>query len=835
RQLSGVDDGHQGGIVVTTYANLAQNSALGKVDWDCIVVDEAHTLMQSQQGDATNALKKLRALSGHHAGFDTWSKMRYAEQVPVSTGTNEFGFPEYNQEDLTKWENFKAPLRAIWQKNWENQTQKTKIIFLSATPFSYVQTLDWAEGYLFNFKEPKAQYSTDDTNGAYNSGDARENFYMANFGYRMRYNRLTQPDARVDVGVMERQYAEKLKKEGAVSGRSLVVPFDYDRKFVLINSPIGEAIDEGMRYLQETKDNDGYSVYGSLSSYVSKAFTHIKRAQLLEAIKADAATSMIKQHVALGRKVLVFHDYNKGGLTNPFELDESLVEDREIRSEYNRLKTDRPDLFELDMNLPSPIKRLKEAFPDLLQFNGTLSKGDRSKNADLFNSDTSGHDVLIVQSDAGSTGISFHDTTANFQRVLINIGMPAKPAKLRQTEGRIYRVGQASNAIYRYLTTGTDWERTTFASKIAERAETVDNLSQGEDAVVSIKDALVRAYEMADDAEPSVEDGIGGKAYDEENSRVQSLSPFERAKTHYWSKAKVTAKRTERMGKEWYATPEPIGLKMVQWSGAHKGDDVLEPSAGDGAIGRYMPADASVTFIEPSEALASRAMMNNTNAKVIISNFEGHSIANKYDSIVMNPPFGKGGSTAIKHISQAAMHLRNNGRLVALLPTGQMDTRLEDAKQQRLLNGLYMVAKIALPSCVFANAGTSVNTQVIIWQKHDSETQAPTTVERYDLSHIKDINELFDRIERIKMPVRPPRLDEELAQYGLAVYPDRNKYIITGVGLKNEKIRDVIAYYALPENGDYVDRINRSAVFLKLLKQDPSIKPMVVQEPSTTA
>ena len=31
-----------------------------------------------------------------------------------------------------------------------------------------------------------------------------------------------------------------------MSGRELSVPFDYDRKFVLVNSKIGEKIDEGL-------------------------------------------------------------------------------------------------------------------------------------------------------------------------------------------------------------------------------------------------------------------------------------------------------------------------------------------------------------------------------------------------------------------------------------------------------------------------------------------------------------------------------------------------------------------------------------------------------------
>ncbi|HQZ60460.1 MAG TPA: helicase-related protein, partial [Acinetobacter sp.] len=558
--LDGVTDNGKDKIVATTYANLAQNLMLGKRDWDLIVVDEAHNLMQGEKGENTNALAKLRALSGHHAGFHEWVKMRHAEKDPKPIGEQpETGEPIYDEGQLAEWAEFKKPLREQWKKTWAEQPKgRTKVIFLTATPFSYVKTLDWAEGYLFDFVPPAEKFSNDTEamGAAYNSGSEYERFYMDNFGYKMRTNRLTRPDGRVDVGILERKFAEKLKTEGAMSGRDLSVPFDYDRKFVLVNSEIGKEIDEGFSYLWDTKDKDGKSKYSDLLRVLNKRFDYLARLQLLEAIKAQEAIEQIKKHIALGRKVIVFHDYNEGGGSNPFVYVGGATQNDvgAVESQYEDFKRARPDLIALDLDLDAPITTLRRSFPDALLYNGRVAKGQRSKNADLFNTDSNGHNVLIAQSDAGATGISFHDTTGKHQRVIINIGMPSKPAKLRQTEGRIYRVGQASNAIQRYLTTGTDWERSTFSQKIAERAETVDNLAQGESAVVSIKDALVQAYEEAEYFEPSENDGIGGKAYDEENARINKLTPFERAKSDYWVKQKVTAKRQDREGKEWYAT-----------------------------------------------------------------------------------------------------------------------------------------------------------------------------------------------------------------------------------------------------------------------------------------
>jgi protein-L-isoaspartate O-methyltransferase len=827
KQLDGIQDNGGGGAVVTTFANMGQNDSLGMIDWDLILIDEAHNLMQGEKADTTNALKKLRALSGHHSGFYDWLTMRHADKQPKPTGKDENGNDVYADGAWDDWRTFAKPLQDEWKANWTKQSQRTKVVFLSATPFSYVKTLDWAEGYLFNFVEPERQFDDSaNSSDGYNQSNPRAKFYMSNFGYRMRYNKLNAPDAKVNSGVMERAFAEKLKTSGAISGRLLTVKFDYDRKFILIDSEVGKQIDEGFRFLRESKNSLGNRTYSKLSGTLDRRFDYLARLQLLEAIKADAAVDMIKKHMALGRKVLVFHDYNSGGSTNPFVLDGTT--DAVEKAEYDLFKKMRPDLIGLNLNLPSPIVRLKQAFPNALQFNGRISKTERSKNADLFNADSSGPILMIAQSDAAATGISFHDTTGKHQRVLINIGMPAKPAKLRQTEGRIYRVGQSSNAINRYLTTGTDWERQAFAQKIAERAETVDNLSQGEDALVSIKDALIKSYEAAAYEDPSRNDGIGGKAYDEENARNNSLSPFDRAKTHYWAKAKERAKRGDRAGVDWYATPEPLGLKMVEWSGARKGDDVLELSAGDGAIGRYMPKDASVTFIEESQDLASRALMNNTDANVITDRFENHDKVNKYDCIVMNPPFGSGGATASSHVAKSVDHLRDGGRLVALLPVGQMDARLEKMEQQGYLKDMYKVAEITLPSVTFEKAGTGVHTKVTIWQKHENQADAPQSVIRRDYSHITDVEELFDAIQDLNLPKRPPRQDEELAMYGLQIYPERKRYVITGEGLQNEKIRNIVGGYAQKDGDDFVDWRNRGKLFLKQIKE-AGVKPLYPQ------
>jgi hypothetical protein len=60
---------------------------------------------------------------------------------------------------------------------------------MSATPFAYHFSLDYAEGYLFEFGEDKGT--------GYNSPTGRDAFYMQHLGYRKRVGKLTKPDADV--------------------------------------------------------------------------------------------------------------------------------------------------------------------------------------------------------------------------------------------------------------------------------------------------------------------------------------------------------------------------------------------------------------------------------------------------------------------------------------------------------------------------------------------------------------------------------------------------------------------------------------------------------------
>ncbi|WP_418309318.1 LPD38 domain-containing protein [Phascolarctobacterium succinatutens] len=776
-KLDNIQDAGKG-AVITTYANLGANDALIKRDWDLVICDESHYLMNNEQGEKTAALAKLRQLTLHPRELRARAEERILPEKKLEARrtiaqaaklkrkkgqlkASEEAIVEKAEklkkekaDELSKEERVQVEAQV---KDWEqlNTTEKPKVMFMSATPFAYVPDIDYAEGYLFDY--PKVE------GGSYNQpGNGFQQFMIEHFGYHMRYNKLTKPDKAVDNAVMEVEFHEWLRKTGALTGHELEIDKDYNRGFLLVDQGVGKKIDEGFEFLRNNHDK-----YRELEGVLNKQFDSRRRNYLLESIKARESVPIIQQYLKAGKKVVVFYETNvERESFNPFKFTQQTKEllqsgenrwtSEEIQHEMDMFAKERPDLVNLNLDeLSEPISIYREAFgDDAMFFNGRVSKNKRAEYVKAFNDDNSDKNLIFVQQDAGNAGISLHDTTGKHQRVLINIGIPRRPSYAIQIEGRIYRLGNKSNAIIRYLTTATNIENGLFAETVAGRASTAENLALGRRAR-GLRDSFKNAYQEIfdgtwEDRSPGMEgEDVGGK----ENDRniVSTDSDYDRAKAFYFARGKKTAKNKAAEGVDYFATPEPVGYKMVQWAGLKDGDRVLEPSAGHGAISRFFSPNTDNTIIEPSSRLAPQAQMNTDNAKLINGYFEDLHIGNKYDAVTMNPPFGTGGKTAVEHVAKAFKHLRNGGRVIAIIPRGAMaDKRFDAWYESDDAKDAHMVGEVLLPGITFERAGTKVATRIVIIDK-GGEARG---IKRIDLSSVTDINELFNQLENIEMPER---------------------------------------------------------------------------------
>ncbi|RTL08766.1 MAG: hypothetical protein EKK62_05850, partial [Acidimicrobiia bacterium] len=544
------------GPVITTYAALGQNDALMARDWDLVIADESQNLSQAADGGNTLALDRLRALALHPDGVAVRHAVLYADDIAaekdlaarVTANSDRANYRTTTSAEaarlLAENDRLRPELAAAQEKNRKSReavaadvearqgAARPRVVMLSATPFAYRESIQYANGFLLDFPKPSG-------GGRYNSPKTPlEAFLVRQFGYRMRFGKITKPRAEVDTDLMEVEFNAQLRSSGALSWRGLSVDADYDRRFLVAQDAVGRRIDEGLEWLREQARAGRYT---ELHPWINNRFSYLSRVQLLEAIKAKAAIPYIRASLEAGRKVVVFHNYNVGGGFHPFQLG-SIGEPAEgqpmspLQRQYADFRRERPDLVGLDLSgLNTPIETLTRAFPEALLFNGSVPAKQRVANKGLFNSDDGKHRVILVQADAGGAGLSLHDTTGKYQRVLLNLGLPVRPVTAIQQEGRIYRVGQVTDAVIRYMNTGTNFERFAFAQKIAERAGTVENLGIGQ-AARDLKRAFIDAFTDAREEAPSTADGKGGKAADREIDRA--LSPFDKAKTHYFAQQK---------------------------------------------------------------------------------------------------------------------------------------------------------------------------------------------------------------------------------------------------------------------------------------------------------
>lgn len=793
------------GMVITTFANFGLNKKLLETEWDAVIYDECHRIMENKKGtetarsmqhymitnrDENHCFRRLQSINPEYQKMNTSAdkfnalrqkeidriKKEYKDSHPSATDKdvvnatlkslprelNNFApadgmtFPKLGKayQDFTKardaYNKVEPKLKEQAKDSWKN----TKTIFLSATPFNTRENLDYVEGYIFKYPE------TDERGMA-----GRTQFYLNHFGaaYKFRYHRLEQsisnPDA---VAKQEVAFSDYLQNTlGTMSGRIIDSPYDYSRDFPTVSSDHSESFNNAVQDTLKTKYlHDAYSKTIGDYNYGSALF---------ETMKVSAAIDRIKQHLDLGRKVVIFHRRveSKEPLEAPFaymlrvaneqikmmkpgkERNEYIKECTEFRNKY-------ADLLEWEKTLDysMPREQIAKVFGDknVLFFSGKESKKVKDKAVDTFNDDDSGKNIIVIQEASGKEGISLHDTTSKHQRVCITLALPQSPITALQIEGRIYRIGNMSNAIFEYPILGLNSEMMLFGEKFNNQVSTTENLALGSQAR-NLRDSFANGILEHSGIVPVDNQGVGGKEFDA--ATPSENDPFDNAVLDYYSNQKLN--KNNREGVDYFPTPEPLGYKMVEWAGLGEGDSVLEPSAGHGAIARYVPKTNEMVSIEPSQSLFTKLQLKagGLGRKFLNNTFENYALNNKHDVIVMNPPFGKAGALAIQHIDKAFKHLDEGGRIVAIIPRGSTDKKFEKWYNEQ--KNIAMRAEVNLPDILFQQAGTRVACRVVVLDKiSDAALRSKAGYpEKIDLSgHYDKIEDFFNDLRDIEMPKR---------------------------------------------------------------------------------
>ena len=794
------------GMVITTFANFGLNKKLLETEWDAVIYDECHRIMENKKGaetarsmqhymmtnrDENHCFLRLQTINPHYQKMqnaaDRFNELRqkevqriqkeYKQSHPSATSKDVVNATfsqlpkELNSFDLADatafpklgkayqyftsakqhyYNNVEPKLKEQAKSTWKN----TKTIFLSATPFNTRENLDYAEGYIFKFPE-------DD--GSRMSGRSR--FYLDHFGaaYRYRYNRLeAKTDNPAAVAKQEVAFSDYMQDTlGTMSGRIIDSAYDYSRDFPTVapdhadefNNAVEEAV-KG-RYLGEA-----YSRTIGDYNYGSALFETMKVANIIQ---------RMKDHLAAGRKIVVFHRRveTKNPIQPPFaymldyanrmiaemkpgkERNEAIKECTEFRNKYADLLD-----WEQTLDYSMPREQIAKVFgrDNVLFFSGKESKKVKDKAVDTFNDDNSGKNIIVIQEASGKEGISLHDVTGNHQRVLITLGLPQSPITALQIEGRTYRIGNKSNAIFEYPILGLNSEMMLFGQKFNNQVSTTENLALGSQAR-NLRDSFANGILEHSGIIPIDQQGVGGKEFDA--PKQSDSDPFDDAVLDYYSNQKLN--KNNREGVDYFPTPEPLGYKMVEWANMGEGDTALEPSAGHGAIARYVSKSNELLSIEPSQSLFAKLQLKagGLGRKFLNNTFENYNVANKHDVVVMNPPFGTAGTTAIAHLDKAFRHLDEGGRVVAIIPRGSTDKKFDKWYGEQ--KNVAMRAEVDLPDIVFQQAGTNVRCRVVVLDKITDDTLRSKAgyTEKIDLSgHYDKIEDFFEDLRDVQMPDR---------------------------------------------------------------------------------
>jgi hypothetical protein len=126
----------------------------------------------------------------------------------------------------------------------------------------------------------------------------------------------------------------------------------------------------------------------------------------------------------------------------------------------------------------------------------------------------------------------------------------------------------------------------------------------------------------------------------------------------------------EQRSHQFYATPESISKRVIDWAEIEIEHKIIEPSAGQGGLVDKLPNKNNVKCIDISQLhcdiLRAKGYNDVHCGDFLVWNRDRFGIRDHFDRIIMNPPFSE--SRALTHLKHAASMLNSAGILVAVLP-----------------------------------------------------------------------------------------------------------------------------------------------------------------------
>ena len=187
-----------------------------------------------------------------------------------------------------------------------------------------------------------------------------------------------------------------------------------------------------------------------------------------------------------------------------------------------------------------------------------------------------------------------------------------------------------------------------------------------------------------------------------------------------------TRRSEQQIRLQQFSTPLPFAALAVRAAAVRKGETVLEPSAGTGALAAFAARAGATLVLNEIDPFRQSLLCAVFGGEV--TSHDGEHIDDLLqtpvlpDIVVMNPPFAssvdrsRDKHIAAKHLIAAAKRLAHGGRLVAIMPPGFTPER-DAAHWSRACGLLTPRLALTMPGQVYRKLGTSVETQLMVFDK----------------------------------------------------------------------------------------------------------------------
>lgn len=162
---------------------------------------------------------------------------------------------------------------------------------------------------------------------------------------------------------------------------------------------------------------------------------------------------------------------------------------------------------------------------------------------------------------------------------------------------------------------------------------------------------------------------------------------------------------------DFFETTPDVVDEIMNLAHPFKGMVTLEPSAGRGAIARAAAEFGPVDCIELMEDNVEYLVEDGRYREVIEADFLTVPVSQRYDRVLMNPPFSK--RQDIKHVTHALSFLKKDGVLVAVMSAGVLFREDRMGRDFREMVEARGGSFDKLPEGSFKESGTMVNTCIL--------------------------------------------------------------------------------------------------------------------------